>query len=144
MNYEILQRCGEAFNGPFRDHMMGHPANFRFFFVFFLGAIFFALLIKFLVAYLVYKDATAKNIENRKIWFFLVFVTSILGALFYFLMVIYQHKNNVPVTTQSPAQTTTQSSANNNTNPHIVGQKICVNCGNAGDGKFCSVCGQQF
>ncbi len=142
MNYGILQRCGEAFNGPFRDHMMGHPANFRFFFVFFLGAIFFALFIKFLVAYIVYKDATAKNIDNRKIWFFLVFVTSILGALFYFLMVIYQHKNNVQPTTRPTTQT--PPITNVHSNSQTPGHKICVNCGNAGDGKFCSVCGQQF
>ena len=137
MNYNILQRCGEHFGGPFRDQMMGHPAHFRLFLLFFLGTIFLVLFVKFLVAWLVYKDATAKNIENRKIWFFLVFITSILGAIFYFLMVIYQHKNNT-------LQTNNQSNSTQATSQSTFSPRICKNCGNEGDGKFCTFCGSQF
>lgn len=142
MNFDILN-CGQAINGQFggrfHDHMMMSSVHFRLFFIFFIGAIFLVLLIKFLVAYLVYKDATAKNIENRKVWFFLVFVTSIFGALFYFLMVIYQHKNNSAVSTTRTAPLTPVQSQQ-----QVPVNRICTNCGTPGDGKFCSICGQQF
>ncbi len=139
MNYEILNQCTGAFTGPFRNHMMFAYAHARFFILFFLGAMFFVLLIKFLVAWLVYKDATAKNIENKKIWFFLVFVTSILGSIFYFIMVIYQHKNNTVAKSASQTQTQTQPSVQ-----HLSTTKVCKNCGTQGDGKFCTICGTQL
>jgi len=142
MNFDILN-CGRAVNGQFggrfHDHMMASSAHLRLFFVLFIGAIFLVLFIKFLVAWLVYKDATAKNIENRKVWFFLVFVTSILGSLFYFLMVIYQHKHNSTAnTTRTAPITPTQPQQ------QVPSNRICTNCGTSGDGKFCSICGQQF
>lgn len=134
-----MHRCAQQFNSPMANHFVGtHAVNLRFFFFFSLGAFFLVVFIKFLVAWLVYKDAKAKNIDNQKIWFFLTFVTSILGALFYFIMVIYQHKNNTTVSqTQSsvPAPSVVQTS--NNT-------KVCKNCSTEGDGKFCTLCGTQF
>ena len=134
-----MNRCAQEFHGPTADHFMGsHAMNLRSFPVFVLGIMLFVVLIKFLVAWIVYKDAKAKNADNQKIWFFLVFVTSILGVIFYFIMVIYQYKNNPNIyhnQVEVPAPTIVQT-ANSN--------RICKNCGVEGDGKFCSKCGTQF
>lgn len=141
MNFGILN-CGGggAFYGP-SNHMAfahSHPA---FFVMFFVAAASFVLFIKFLVAYIVYKDAASKNIENRKIWFFLVFVTSILGAIFYFIMVVYQHKNNTLPRSASSTQNQAQGQASTQ---QLSTSRTCKNCGTAGDGKFCTICGTQL
>lgn len=129
--------CGHEMAGPFRDaFIIHHPIGSKIFLLFLITVIAIAIIIKFLVAYLVYKDAVLKNIDNRKIWFFIVFFTSILGVIFYFLLVIYQHKNNV-----SNIAPQTQST---NSNQPFSSTKVCKNCGSVGDGKFCATCGTRF
>ena len=142
----ILQQCQHQFAGPFQDQMMmSHPINIRIFLLFMIAGIAFAILIKFLFAWIVYKDAVAKNVDNRKIWFFLVFVTSILGVIFYFLMVINQYKNGTVTSSSSVASSSSQSQNNTSTTPQFVSaNKICKNCGTEGDGKFCARCGTKF
>ena len=142
----ILQQCQHQFAGPFQDQMMiSHPINIRIFLLFMIAGIAFAILIKFLVAWIVYKDAVAKNVDNRKIWFFLVFVTSILGVIFYFLMVIYQHKNGTVISSSTVASSASQSQNTTSTTPqNDNNSRICKNCGTEGDGKFCARCGTKF
>lgn len=136
---EKINQCAQPTGGPMTGHFMAyHAVNFRFFFLFMLGAFLLAVFIKFLVAWIVYKDAKAKNVDNPKVWFFLTFVTSILGALFYFIMVIYQHKNNTAVSQNQPSVPAPSIVQTSNVN------RICKNCGAEGDGKFCSRCGTQF
>lgn len=139
MNYEILQCGAGAFYGPHQNHMMFASTHPAFFVLFFIAAASLVLFIKFLVALLVYKDATSKNIDNRKIWFFLVFVTSILGSIFYFIMVIYQNKHNSLARSTTSTQTESQASTQ-----QVTSSRTCKNCGASGDGKFCSICGTQL
>ena len=133
--YQLGLTAVNAAGGPNYNQggMMGR-SDFSGFSFFMLGMMAFWLIISVILAYFVYRDSLSRNSPNAALWAIIVFFTSFIGLIIYFLFK-ENSKNYNPKPTLSSQGIEPQEQLSNRQYCPICGtqvnnfSKFCLNCG---------------
>ena len=125
-----------------------------FFSIFFIIILAFGFLINFGLAYLIYRDAKSKNVDNPILWFVVVFFFTIPGIIIYLILGSNNQNRYSTNYANTYASNTSGASYSNSMNKASYPQSqkgqtqtnYCKNCGSkvAYEDQFCNSCGSKI
>ena len=136
--YQLGLSAVNATGGPnYNQGGMMSGSDFSGFFFFMLALMGFWFVINLILAYFVYRDSTSCNSPNAALWAIIVFFTSFLGFVIYFLF--KENKNNY---SSKPALSPQEYELQE----QPLNRQFCPVCGTQLNNfsKFCSNCGASI